>query len=392
MRQEYNLLRTDIHNTAAVSRQFAGAIQAQIRVQVDAAANLERMRVGLVSITGSHAAAIKEYERAVQVSRQPGINIENYLRASLQLQALGKSGEETTEIIREFGNALALSGTPPRELNQVVNAIRQMSGEGKILQEDIAILTTRVASLVPNLKAAFGGTRAEDVREFFDALGVDESEQADRFLRIVLDRLKELPRAGETASNAIENLSDTTQRVQAVVGANFLPIVKEATAGIEALLMRVEQDEGLARNVATVEAFGASWLGVTAALTGVAAAIPAVSAAVSFLFTGPAAIAVGVVATLTAGLVAWKIASQDVESEVDRLNSTIDQNRTGTCKLSGSRYQWTVRGYTVRPTRTTKPASSHFKKYPRAYRRTPTRPGGTRSTTVSNRFSTVSGI
>ena len=91
--------------------------------------------------------------------------------------------------------------------------------------------------------------------------------------------------------------------------------------------MQAEQDEGLARNIATVEAFGASWLTVTAALTGVAAAIPAVSAAVAFLFTGPAAIAVGVVATLTAGFVAWKVASQEVESEVDRLNSTIDQNR-----------------------------------------------------------------
>ena len=112
-----------------------------------------------------------------------------------------------------------------------------------------------------------------------------------------------------------------------MIGANFLPLVKETTAGIEALLMQVERDEGLSRNIATVEAFGASWLGVTAALTGVAAAIPAVSAAASFLFTGPAAIAVGAVATLTAGFVAWKIASQDVKTELDRLNSTIDQNR-----------------------------------------------------------------
>ena len=99
--------------------------------------------------------------------------------------------------IREFGNALALSGTAPRELNQVVNAIRQMAGEGKILQEDIAILTTRVAALVPHLKEAFGGTRAKDVREFFDALGVDESQQADRFLRIVLDRLKGPAKGGQ---------------------------------------------------------------------------------------------------------------------------------------------------------------------------------------------------
>ena len=327
MRREYNLLRTDIHNTAAVTRQFATAIQSQIRSQVDAAANLERLRVGLVSIGGSLAAATTQYQRLVEVSRLPGINIENSLRATLQLQALGKSGEDATEIIREFGNALALSGTAPRELNQVVNAIRQMSGEGKILQEDIAILTTRVAALVPHLKDAFGGTRAKDVRQFFDALGVEESEQADRFLRIVLDRLKELPRAGDTAANAIENLNDTFGRLQATIGANFLPLVKESTAALEAFLMQVEQDEGLARNIATVEAFGASWLTVTAALTGVAAAIPAVSAAVSFLFTGPAAIAVGVVATLTAGFVAWKVASQEVESEVDSLNSTIDRNR-----------------------------------------------------------------
>ena len=327
MRREYNLLRTDIHNTAAVTRQFATAIQSQIRSQVDAAANLERLRVGLVSIGGSLAAATTQYQRLVEVSRLPGINIENSLRATLQLEALGKSGEEATEIIQEFGNALALSGTAPRELNQVVNAIRQMSGEGKILQEDIAILTTRVAALVPHLKDAFGGTRAKDVRQFFDALGVEESEQADRFLRIVLDRLKELPRAGDTAANAIENLNDTFGRVQATIGANFLPLVKESTAALEAFLMQAEQDEGLARNIATVEAFGASWLTVTAALTGVAAAIPAVSAAVSFLFTGPAAIAVGVVATLTAGLVAWKVASQEVESEVDSLNSTIDRNR-----------------------------------------------------------------
>ena len=56
-------------------------------------------------------AATTQYQRLVEVSRLPGINIENSLRATLQLEALGKSGEDVTEIIREFGNALALSGT-----------------------------------------------------------------------------------------------------------------------------------------------------------------------------------------------------------------------------------------------------------------------------------------
>ena len=324
LRGEYNHLRTDIHNTAAVTRQFAKALQSQIRSQIDAAANLERLRVGLVSIAGSAAAAEQQYARLIEVSRLPGINIENSLRATLQLQALGKSGEDAAEVIREFGNALALSGTAPRELNQVVNAIRQMSGEGKILQEDIAILTTRVAALVPHLKEAFGGTRAEDVRKFFDALGVDESDQADRFLRIVLDRLKELPRAGETASNAIENLGDTTQRLQAAIGANFLPVVKQATGALEGLLMEIEREPQLARTIAILEALGGTFLTVTAAGVGLAAALPALIAAIASL-GAPILVPIAIVGGLTAALVALKVASQDIETQIEQLAATFDE-------------------------------------------------------------------
>ena len=260
----------------------------------------------------------------IEVSRLPGINIENSLRATLQLQALGKSGEDAAEVIREFGNALALSGTAPRELNQVVNAIRQMSGEGKILQEDIAILTTRVAALVPHLKEAFGGTRAKDVREFFDALGVDESQQADRFLRIVLDRLKELPRAGETASNAIENLGDTTQRLQAAIGANFLPVVKQATGALEGLLMEIEREPQLARTIAILEALGGTFLTVTAAGVGLAAALPALIAAIASL-GAPILVPIAIVGGLTAALVALKVASQDIETQIEQLAATFDE-------------------------------------------------------------------
>ena len=325
MRREFDFLRNDIHNAAGVFRQFSTAIQSQIRVQVNAAANLERLRVGLDTISGSSAAAEQQYRRLVEVSRYPGINIENSLRASLQLQALRKSGEEAVEVVREFGNALALSGTAPRELNQVVNAIKQLSGEGKILQEDIAIITTRVARLVPELQDAFGGSRAKDVREFFDALGVDESDQADQFLRIVLDRLAKLPRAGDTAANAIENLNDTTDRLQASIGANFLPIVREATGRLEKFLQEIERDPQATRNIAILEALGGTFLTVTAAGLGFAAALPAVAAGLAFLATNPIGLTIVAVAALTAGLVALKVASQDVETQVERLATTFDE-------------------------------------------------------------------
>ena len=267
----------------------------------------------------------QQYRRLVEVSRLPGINIQNSLRATLQLQALGKSGEDATEVIREFGNALALSGTAPRELNQVINAIRQMSGEGKILQEDIAIITTRVARLIPILQDAFGGTRAEDVRQFFDAMGVDESEQADRFLRIVLDRLKELPRSSETAANAIENLQDTTQRVQAAIGASFLPLVRETTAAAEGFLMQIERSPEITRTIAILEGLTGTFLTVTAAGVGLAAALPAMGATILSLgapILGPIAVIGGV----AAAFVALRIAAEQLETPTERLNQVLEQN------------------------------------------------------------------
>ena len=278
-----------------------------VKAQIQGAANLERLLIGLDAITGSLDAANAQYRDLIQVSRLPGINIENSLRATLQLQALGKTGEESTRIIRGFGNALALSGRSPRELGQVINAIRQMSGEGKILQEDIAIITTRIASLIPLMQEAFGGTRAEDVRKFYDALGTPPSQQAQLFLEVMLEGLERLPRAGETAANAIENLGDTAGRVQARIGSNFLPLVKEATAAIEGALMSIEQSPTAARNIASLEAFAGGLLGITAAAAALQASIKFLGPSLLAFATGPVGIAAVAAGAAAGAYLAWEV-------------------------------------------------------------------------------------
>ena len=278
-----------------------------VKAQIAGAANLERLLIGLDAITGSLDAANAQYLDLIQVSRLPGINIENSLRATLQLQALGKTGEESTRIIQGFGNALALSGRPPRELGQVINAIRQMSGEGKILQEDIAIITTRIASLIPLMQEAFGGTRAEDVRKFYDALGTPPSQQAELFLEVMLEGLERLPRAGETAANAIENLFDTAGRVQARIGSNFLPLVKSTTAAIEGALMSIERSPDAARNIASLEAFAGGLLGVTSAAAGLHAAIRFLGPSLLAFATGPVGIAAAAAGAAAGAYLAWEV-------------------------------------------------------------------------------------
>ena len=323
LRGEYNLLRTEVANTAAVTRQFSTVLNSHIRAQIEAAANIERLRVGLVSISGSVSAASKQYERLVEVSRLPGINIENSLRATLQLQAIGKSGEEAVEVIREFGNAFALAGGSGRQLGGVVHGIRQIISDGSVLQRELNIITSRIALLTPIMEEAFGGNRAEDVRAFAESIGRGD-DVVDVFFETILAGLKELPRAGDTAANAIENLGDTTQRVQAVIGANFLPLVRETTAAAESFLMEIEREPQIAKTIAIIEALGATFLTVAAAGTGLAAALPAIIAAIGSL-GAPILIPIAAVAALTAGLVALKVASRDIETQVEQLAATFDE-------------------------------------------------------------------
>ena len=154
LQREYNSLRHSVGNVAAVTGRLATAFTNQLQGAVDSAVEFERLRKSLDTISDSADDANKQYERLIEVSRLPGLNLQQALRASVQLQAIGQSGSDAADAITQFGNALALGGGGPRDLNQITNAIRQMSAEGKILQEDLSIMTTRLAVLVPILKTS----------------------------------------------------------------------------------------------------------------------------------------------------------------------------------------------------------------------------------------------
>lgn len=53
------------------------------------------------------------------------------------------------------------------ELKTIDHGLKQIVVEGKILQEDLAIITSRIPSLKPILKEALNGTSAEDIRKSY---------------------------------------------------------------------------------------------------------------------------------------------------------------------------------------------------------------------------------
>ena len=92
LRNEYNFLRDSVHNVAAVTRQLSTAFTKQLSSVIDSAVEFERLRKSLNTISDSAEEANKQYERLIEVSRLPGLNLSQALRASVQLQAIGTIG------------------------------------------------------------------------------------------------------------------------------------------------------------------------------------------------------------------------------------------------------------------------------------------------------------
>ena len=301
------------------------ALQDVIGSQIDAAVALERQQVSLQTVTGSVEAAEAQYRRLLEVARLPGINISQALGGSAQLQAIGLSGERAAEAIGAIGNALASSGQSAQQLTPIVSGFRQINAEGKILQEDLAIITTRIPSLIPLMKEAFGGTRAEDVRKFYESIG-EADRQTELFSEKLIEMLQTLPQISETAGNALENLEDTAQRLQARIGTHLLPSVKSAAAGLEDVLKAIENSEGATRSIAVFSSFAGTMLSIVTAGASVRGALGLLRPLLPALLGGPWGIAIAAVGALAGVFIAWRAATSEAREEIKNLNTFIAQN------------------------------------------------------------------
>ena len=306
---------------AALAILARGAVGAT-RAVILQAASLERLKLGLRTLSPTIAEANAQYGRLIEVARLPGIDLTNALKASNQLVAIGIEAEKATRIIQVFGNALALSGASTFDIQRTIYGLRQLIADGVVLQRELNLITSRVPVATPILRQEFEGVRAEDVRSFFDEQNVPRSEQATRFIEILTNRLEELPSAAETTANALENMSDTFSRVQAAVGENFLPAVNQATMAVERLLFAVEDDRALRRSTASFLSFSTAMVGTTATVLGLARVIPLLGG----LLTPIGAIAVGV-GVLAGTFVNARVEAARLDAQTDTLGTNVERLR-----------------------------------------------------------------
>lgn len=167
-------------------------------------ADIDKLRKGMIAMTGSAESADAELNKLREVSKLPGLGFKEAIQGSINLQAVGLSGDEARQALLGFGKALAVTGGGKNELDRVQVQLTQMISKNKILAEDFKVIQSLTPLVGKGLQAAFGSNNIEAVR----ATGIGAKEFVAR-LSDALQKLPETQKVTGGLANAFENFGDT---------------------------------------------------------------------------------------------------------------------------------------------------------------------------------------
>ena len=184
---------------------------------IDAAVRMDSLRRGLTTIAGGAEEAATQLARLTELAKLPGIGFEEAIQGSIRLQAVGFAANDAERALRQFSNAIALTGGGRENLENVTVQLGQMAAQSKVLAQDLKPIISSAPAVAVALREAFGTVRSEEIQE----LGISSKE----FIDTLVKELERLPRATAGARNSFDNFRDSVFQAAAVVGESFLPIL-----------------------------------------------------------------------------------------------------------------------------------------------------------------------
>lgn len=156
-----------------------------------------------------NSSTVVELERQLKrlrvVAAMPGLGFQEAIQGSVRLQAIGFDARLAERALLAFGNALASAGGGKEELDGIILGLSQIVSKGAISAEEINQITERLPQFRQILKQTFGTADSESLQR--SGIGVEN------FILRIIDATERLPRATESAQNALENMGDTWNRI-----------------------------------------------------------------------------------------------------------------------------------------------------------------------------------
>lgn len=225
-----------------------GKIATGTMAVVEAAAKYDSLQVRLKGIEGGAKGAAIAFDRLQELSKLPGLGFEQAADAYAGLRSLRQDGPEAIAIIEAFARANASMGGGAEEFGRAMRQVQQIIGKGKLMAEDV----NTIAESIPNFRAmmldAFGTT---------DASKINDKNSMKQFLEGIVRVSKDLPKAGETIRNNLDNLSDAWVRLKAsMADTEFIKSVTADLAKLVETLAKANEETSRAQKDSKDRGFG----------------------------------------------------------------------------------------------------------------------------------------
>ncbi|RCR68309.1 tape measure protein [Larkinella punicea] len=187
-----------------------------VKKMSDAFGQSDSMARGLATLEKNADTLQARLAHLNEIAKMPGLSFEGAVEGDIKLRTVLESiygiqgaAEKSSEIMKQFGNSLAVEGKGKEAFDRVLHGIQQMSNTEFPLGEDLNIITEAASKTVPILKEAFGSSRAEDLRK----MGITSKQVMETMLK----GLEKLPRASGGWKNALENMGTAGKKAMADV-------------------------------------------------------------------------------------------------------------------------------------------------------------------------------
>jgi tape measure domain-containing protein len=183
---------------------------------------------GLKTLEGTAGATQARLIELQKVAKLPGLGFEEAVRGDIRLRSAGISAELSAKSMKAFGNAIATVGGGKEQLDGVMLALTQIASKGKVSAEEINQINERVPQVRQAMLKAFGTADTEAIQK----MGVTAVD----FITRIASELGKLPAITGGARNALENFSDSWQKLKNSTGEFFVGASSGVLGGVEQLM------------------------------------------------------------------------------------------------------------------------------------------------------------
>ena len=320
-------MRSMTSNFTALGTQMTKAITLPIlgvgAMAIKSAADLEKMEVSFISLTGGAKQAADMMEQLNEFTAKTPFQIEAVATSARQLIASGTKISEVNEQLQFLGDIAATTGQP---INEIAAIFAKVNAKGKVELENLNQLAERGIPIFKALSDATGllpselGAGAVSVEQFNATLKSFNEEGG--MAEGAMDKLS------QTASGKFSTALDNLKLAGAALAEDLLPIVNKLLDKIVDLAQRFTAlSDTTKQYVLVVGALAAAVGPILLVLPQIVTALPLIAKGFTAM-TGPIGLAVIGITALVTTFKAIVEANKEIPSTLDKANKAVRNQST----------------------------------------------------------------